>query len=265
MHVFFISVCIENQFIGGTCWQSSTVYSAVCSKAVDGVLDPVYRRGSCTHTRVEDNPTWGVDLPLRWRHNEWDGVSNHQPQDRLLNRLSGRRSKKTSKPRVTGLCVGNSPGTGEFPAQMASNVETVSIWWRHHGWDTWMYPMLMSWIVKPSVQQVNENITIEINNTDKSSNFDSNSLNQIHTFIIPARLKDPLVLISSTGFPVNSSQFNTNQFHLCGQFPGVPPAGVKSRVKCPWGGITGRYVYITLPRTVTALTLCEVQIYRSKR
>ena len=37
-----------------------------------------------------------------------------------------------SKLRVTGLCVGNSPGTGEFPAQMASNAENVSIWWRHH-------------------------------------------------------------------------------------------------------------------------------------
>ena len=23
-------------------------------------------------------------------------------------------------------------GTGEFPAQMASNMENVSIWWRHH-------------------------------------------------------------------------------------------------------------------------------------
>ena len=31
-----------------------------------------------------------------------------------------------------GLCVGNSPVTGEFPAQMASNAENVSIWWRHH-------------------------------------------------------------------------------------------------------------------------------------
>ena len=72
-------------------------------------------------------------IALRWRHNEWDGVSNHQPHDCLLNRLSGRRSKKTSKPRVTGLCAGNSPETGGFPAQMASNAETVSIWWRHHG------------------------------------------------------------------------------------------------------------------------------------
>ena len=51
----------------------------------------------------------------------------------LLNRLFRRRTKKTSKPRVTGLCVGNSPVTGEFPAQMASNAENVSIWWRHHG------------------------------------------------------------------------------------------------------------------------------------
>ena len=70
---------------------------------------------------------------LRWRHNELDGVSNHQPHDYLLNRLFGHRSKRTSKLRVTGLCAGNSPGTGEFPAQRASNAENVSVWWRHHG------------------------------------------------------------------------------------------------------------------------------------
>ena len=40
--------------------------------------------------------------------------------------------RKTSKVRVTGLCAGNSPGTDEFPAQMASNAENVSIWWRHY-------------------------------------------------------------------------------------------------------------------------------------
>ena len=33
------------------------------------------------------------------------------------------------------------PGTGEFPAQMASNAENVSIWWRHHAKTTqFMYP-----------------------------------------------------------------------------------------------------------------------------
>ena len=74
---------------------------------------------------------------LRWRHNELDGVSDHQPHDCLLNRLFGRRSKKTSKLRVTGLCAGNSPGTGEFSAQMASNAENVSIWWRRHYDVTW--------------------------------------------------------------------------------------------------------------------------------
>ena len=33
---------------------------------------------------------------------------------------------KTSKLRVTGLCEGNSPVTGEFPAQRACNEENVS-------------------------------------------------------------------------------------------------------------------------------------------
>ena len=77
---------------------------------------------------------------LPWRHNEYGGVSNHQPHDCLLNRLFRRRSKKTSKLCVTGLCAGNSPVTGEFPAQRAGNAENVSIWWRImnflDGWGT---------------------------------------------------------------------------------------------------------------------------------
>ena len=73
-----------------------------------------------------------VAIPLRWGHNGRDSVSNHQPHDCLLNRLFRRRSKKISKLHATGLCVGNSPGTGEFFAQMASNAENDSIWWRHH-------------------------------------------------------------------------------------------------------------------------------------
>ena len=76
----------------------------------------------------QDNLT----LTLQWRHNERDGVSNHQPHDCLLNHLFRRRSKNTSKLRLTGLCEGNSPVTGEFPTQRASNAENVSISWRHH-------------------------------------------------------------------------------------------------------------------------------------
>ena len=45
-------------------------------------------------------------VSLHWRHNEHGGVSNHQPQDCLLNRLTDSRSKQTSKLRVTGLRAG---------------------------------------------------------------------------------------------------------------------------------------------------------------
>ena len=87
-----------------------------------------YWMTSCCKREVMRNR----DHPLQWRHNGRDSVSNHQPHDCLLNRLFRRKSKNTSKLRVTGLCAGNSPGTGEFPAQMASYAENVSIWWRHH-------------------------------------------------------------------------------------------------------------------------------------
>ena len=69
---------------------------------------------------------------LQWRHYELDGVSNHRRLHCLLICWFGRRSKKTSKHRVTGLCAGNSPVYGEFPAQKANNAENVSIVWRHH-------------------------------------------------------------------------------------------------------------------------------------
>ena len=82
-----------------------------------------YKATMCCHQNT---------LSLQWRHNGPDGVSNPQPHDCLLNRLFRRRPKKTSKLPVTCLCEGNSPVTGEFPAQRASNAENVSIWWRHH-------------------------------------------------------------------------------------------------------------------------------------
>ena len=68
---------------------------------------------------------------IQWRHNERDGVTNHQPHNCLLNRLFKRRSKKTSKLRATGLCAGNSPITGESPHKGPVTRKNVSIWWRH--------------------------------------------------------------------------------------------------------------------------------------
>ena len=69
---------------------------------------------------------------LQWRHNEHDGVSDHQPHECLLNDVFRLKSKKTSKIRATGFCAGNSPVPSKVPAQRAGNVENVSIWWRHH-------------------------------------------------------------------------------------------------------------------------------------
>ena len=68
---------------------------------------------------------------LQWRHNGCDGVSNHQPHDCSLKRLSRRGSKKTSKLRVIGLVR----GIHRWPvnsAQLASSAENISIWWRNH-------------------------------------------------------------------------------------------------------------------------------------
>ena len=70
----------------------------------------------------------------------------------LLSRVFGRSSKKTSKLRGTGLCAGNSPGTGEFPAEMASYAENVSIWWRHHDkvihlWQTQDKDITILWVI----------------------------------------------------------------------------------------------------------------------
>ena len=93
--------------------------------------------GCVNHTENPSRLRYPRELQIRFttlqsRDNERDGVSSQQPYDYLLKRLSGRRSKKTSKLGDTGLCASNSPVTAEFPAQMASNAENVSIWWRHH-------------------------------------------------------------------------------------------------------------------------------------
>ena len=107
-------------------WHKCYLSSCICNKLVYSIT--IARLAVCYNSIC-------ISLgsrSLRWRHNGYDSVSNHQPHNCLLNRLFGCWSKKTSKLRVTCLYVGNSPGTGEFPAQMASNADNVSIWWRHH-------------------------------------------------------------------------------------------------------------------------------------
>ena len=46
---------------------------------------------------------------------------------------SGADQRKHQSFAALAFVCGNSPVTGEFTAQMASNAENLSIWWRHHG------------------------------------------------------------------------------------------------------------------------------------
>ena len=105
---------------------------------------------SCTEPCNEIHPylfwDWGaVRIPfdgvftrsLQWRPNECNDVSNHRRLDGLLSHLFRRRSKKSSKLRVTfsvllAFLCGEPPVTDGFPSQRASNTENISIWWRHH-------------------------------------------------------------------------------------------------------------------------------------
>ena len=54
-------------------------------------------------------------------------IAYHRRLGCLLKRLFKRRSKKTSKLRVTGRCEGNPSETGGFPSQRACDGENISI------------------------------------------------------------------------------------------------------------------------------------------
>ena len=92
------------------CWQQSYKYCLHTSPTID-----------VTFWTMRCHSKWPTEshelswYSLRWRHNRRDCVSYHQPHGSLLNRLFRRRSKKTSKLRVTGLCAGNSPGPVNSP------------------------------------------------------------------------------------------------------------------------------------------------------
>ena len=79
------------------------------------------------------SPCEAPPLPtLQWRHNERDGVSNHQPQDCLLNRLfKGQIKENIKAPRHRPLC-GEYTGDQWISRTKVSNAENVFIWWRHH-------------------------------------------------------------------------------------------------------------------------------------
>ena len=103
-------------------WNSADRWSYCSSKIQNFSFSPSTQRLICIAAGRHQ-----PGISLLWRHNERDGVLNHQHFDCLLNTLFKCMWKKTSKLRITGLSEGNSPVTGEFSAQKASNAEKVSI------------------------------------------------------------------------------------------------------------------------------------------
>ena len=86
----------------------------------------MYTWWTCVDVFTYSYPNMLTNPALRWRHNGRDSVLNHQPQPFIQTQIN-------ENIKALCHCAGNSPATGEFPAQMASNAENVSIWWRHHG------------------------------------------------------------------------------------------------------------------------------------
>ena len=85
---------------------------------------------------------------ITWRHNGHDGASNHQPHDCLP--IIQAQIKESIKATCHWPLWGDSPVAGEFPSTKASNAESVSIWWRHHGFCSVLfrcgYVITFAWI-----------------------------------------------------------------------------------------------------------------------
>ena len=62
------------------------------------------------------------------------GMRLKSPASRLFTQpfIQAQIKENIKAPRPWPMC-GEFTVTGEFPAEMASNAENVSIWWRHHG------------------------------------------------------------------------------------------------------------------------------------
>ena len=91
---------------------------------------------------LQQNPPCYTRMTLQWRHNERDGVSNHQPHDCSLKRVFRGRSKKTSSFASLVFVRGihrwsvNSPHKRPVTRKMLSFDDVIMSWQRSvcHGW-----------------------------------------------------------------------------------------------------------------------------------
>ena len=133
IHTLWLCICQD--------WLSIKAQPA-CVFDVNHITRTSWQTRECTHCEIRatvdeccyieylSRPSYRLNrtFTLQWRHNDHDCASDHQRLDCLLNVLFRRRSKRTSKLRVTGLCEGNSPVTGELTELRASDAKNVSIW-----------------------------------------------------------------------------------------------------------------------------------------
>ena len=94
---------------------------------LQGNMTATYRERTVMTLWTNTISSYARFTPLRWRHNEHEGVSNHQPHGCLLDRVF----KENIKALRHWPLWGEFTGDRWIPAQRVSNVENVSIWWRH--------------------------------------------------------------------------------------------------------------------------------------
>ena len=103
-------------------WVHITYFKVTCSKANRNS----WKCGRPYNQNTMQAKCWGLSIHDKLKYIWWIymvGLIQNTQDSPYLAHLFGRWSKKTSEFCVTGLCVGNSPGTGEFHAQMANNAE----------------------------------------------------------------------------------------------------------------------------------------------
>ena len=155
MQTYCMDYINHTYFIIDTVWGWQIMIIFVCPIAMISINNSSqYRR-----VMVSTLPNWEVNLRLVIYHYSDVLMCAMASQITSLTIVyatvySKRRSNKTSKLRITGLCAGNSPVTGEFPAGSVSNVENISIWWRHHVgsiWTSLWWSVSFCWKVKTNL------------------------------------------------------------------------------------------------------------------
>ncbi|CAL8373263.1 unnamed protein product [Arctogadus glacialis] len=72
-----------NVALSGTAIQSTTNWSGVAERAIDGNSDPEYKHNSCTHTNSTAKPWWRLELPGVYRVSEIQVTNRNIARERL--------------------------------------------------------------------------------------------------------------------------------------------------------------------------------------